>query len=158
MEVGRGEVSADLIEVKYRQAQVYGLKGDKENARLLFQEVLTYWRAKNDLHQQARVWQDLLSMADGWVEELECIRPLLSLIESIFQSEKECSRYENDILRLEHIRDMLIDSYLKANEHHDQEWLDKIAALMEQGGRIAEKFRERDLSMEFKAWTSKHRE
>lgn len=158
MKVGREEVSADSIEVQYRQAQVYGLKGDKENARLLFREVLAYWRGKNDLHQQARIWQDLLSLADGWEEELECIRPLLSLVESIFQSEKECSRYENDILRLENIRDMLIDSYLKANEHHDREWLDKIVTLMEQGGRIAEKFRERDLSMEFKAWTSKHRE
>jgi hypothetical protein len=157
MNLGSGEKSADSIEVQYRQAQICGLKGDKDKARSLFKEVLEYWQAKNDLHQQARIWRDLLFLAADW-DGLVCIRHLLSLIESIFQSEKECARYENDILRLENIRDMLIDAYLWALEYHAYEYLNKIAALMEQCGRIAEKFRERDLSMEFKAWTSKHRE
>jgi hypothetical protein len=144
--------------VQYRQAQVFGLMGDKDKARGLFQEVLAYWQGKNDLHQQARVWQDLLSLADGWEEGQACISPLLSLIESLFQSERECIRYKNDILRLENIRDMLIDAYLKAYEYHDQEYLDKIVELMEQGGKMAEKFGEYDLSQEFKIWSSGHRE
>jgi hypothetical protein len=53
---------------------------------------------------------------------------------------------------------MLIDAYLKAYEHHDQEYLDRIAALTEQGGKMAEKFEEKDLSQEFRAWSSGHRE
>jgi len=40
------EPSADLIEVKYRQAQVFGLKGNKDKANKLFQEVLEYWEKK----------------------------------------------------------------------------------------------------------------
>ena len=64
----------------------------------------------------------------------------------------------NDLLRLENIRDMLIDAYLKAYEYHDQEYLDRIVALMDQGGKIAEKFGEKDLSQEFKIWSSGHRE
>ena len=141
MDVGRGETSADSIEVQYRQAQVLGLKGDKDKARHRFQDGLAFWQEKNDLHQQARVWQDLLYLSDGWEECQACIIPILSLIESLFQSERECIRYKNYILRLENIRDMLIDSYLKAYEHHSQEYLDKIVALMEKGGKIAEKFR-----------------
>ena len=62
-------------------------------------------------------------------------------------------RYKKDILRLENIRDMLIDAYLKAYEHHDQEYLDKIVALMEQSGKIADRFGENDLSQEFKIWS-----
>jgi superfamily II helicase len=135
-----------------------GLKGNKDEARSLFKEVLAYWGEKNDLHQQARLWQDLLSLADGWEECQECIHPLLSHIESLFQSEKECERYKNDLLRLENIRDMLIDAYLKAYEYHDQKYLDRIVELMDQGGIIAEKFEEKDLSQEFRAWSSGHRE
>ncbi|OPY45239.1 MAG: NAD-dependent deacetylase [Methanosaeta sp. PtaU1.Bin028] len=157
MNLGSGEVSAESIEVRYRQAQIYGLKGDIDKARSLFKEVLAYWQEKNDLHQQARIWQDLLLLAEDWEFPI-CIRHLLSLIESIFQSEKECARYENDILRLENIRDMLIDAYLWSLEYNAYEYLDKIAVLMRQGGEIAEKFRERDLSTEFKVWSSKHRE
>ena len=158
MDTGLGEPSADLIEVKYRQAQLLGLKGERHEARSQLQDVLAYWEGKNDRHQQARVWQDLLSLADSWEENLVCIRPLLSLIESLFQSDKERKRYEHDLLRLENIRDMLIDAYLKAYEHHDQEYLDRIAALTEQGGKMAEKFEEKDLSQEFRAWSSGHRE
>jgi hypothetical protein len=119
---------------------------------------LAYWQSKNDLHQQARVWQDILSLADNWKDELECILPLLSLIESLFQLETERISYKNDILRLENIRDMLIDAYMKAYENHDQESLDKIVALIEQGGKMAEEFGEKDLSTEFKVWSSTHRE
>ena len=155
MNIGSGETSADSIEVQYRQAQVYGLNGDKDKDKALhlFQEVLAYWQGKNDLHQQARVWQDLLSLAGGWEESQACISHLLSIIKSLFQSEKECMRYKKDILRLENIRDMLIDAYLKAYEHHDQEYLDKIVALMEQSGKIADRFGENDLSQEFKIWS-----
>jgi len=155
MKIGSGETSADSIEVQYRQAQVHGLNGDKDKDKALhlFQEVLAYWQGKNDLHQQARVWQDLLSLAGGWEESQACISHLLSLIESLFQSENECMRYKKDILRLENIRDMLIDAYLKAYEHHDQEYLDKIVALMDQGGKIADRFGENDLSQEFKIWS-----
>jgi hypothetical protein len=158
IETDCSETSTDEIEVKYRQAQLYGLKGDKKNAGLLLQEVLAYWQSKNDLHQQARVWQDILSLADNWKDELECILPLLSLIESLFQLETERISYKNDILRLENIRDMLIDAYMKAYENHDQESLDKIVALIEQGGKMAEEFGEKDLSTEFKVWSSTHRE
>ncbi len=152
------ETSAEEIEVNYRQAQLYGLKGDKKNAGLLFQEVLAYWQEKNDLHQQARVWQDILSLADDWKEELGCIHPLLYIIESLFESKTERISYKNDILRLENIRDILIDAYLKAYEHHDPEFLDKIVALTEKGGEMAEEFGENDLSIEFKVWSSTHQE
>ena len=158
MDMGRGEPSADMTEVKYRQAQLLGLNGNKDEARSLFKEVLAYWEEKKDLHQQARIWQDLLSLADEWEENQESIRPLLALIESLLHSEKECERYKNDLLRLENIRDMLVDAYLKAYEYHDQEYLDRIVALMDQGGKIAEKFGEKDLSQEFKIWSSGHRE
>lgn len=53
---------------------------------------------------------------------------------------------------------MLIDAYMKAYENHDQESLDKIVALIEQGGKMAEEFGEKDLSTEFKVWSSTHRE
>ena len=158
MRISRGEPGADMIEVDYRQAQLFGLNGNNDEARRLFQEVLAYWKGKKDLHQQARVWRDLLSLTDDWDKDQECIQPLLALIESLLHSEKECRRYKNDLLRLENIRDMLIDAYLKAYEHKDQEYLRKIVALMEQGGKIAEKFGEENLSQEFKIWSSGNRE
>ena len=155
---GPGESSANMIEVDYRQAQIFGLKGNKNEACKLFQRVLTYWEGKNDLHQQARVWQDLLSLADDWEEDKMCIRPLLVLIESIFQSDKERERYKSDLLLLENIRDMLIDAYLKAYEHKDQEHLSKIVSLMNQGRKIAENLHEEYLSQDFEIWSSEHQE
>lgn len=158
MNIGSGEPSADMIEVEYRQAQVFGLKGEKDEARRLFQEVLVYWKGKNNQHQQARIWQDLLSLADNWTEDKECIRNLLLIIESLFKSEKEQKNYKNDLLRLENIRDMLIDAYLKAYEHKDRECLEKIVSLMDQGRRIAEELGEENLSQDFRIWSSKHLE
>lgn len=155
MSISGDEISADKNEIDYRQAQILGLKGNKEGARNLFQKVLEYWEGKNNLHQQARIWQDLLSLADSWEETSDCIQPLLTIIESLFGSEKERASYKNDLLRLENIRDMLIDAYIKAHDHKNQEYLRKIVTLMEQGRKIAEELGEENLSREFKIWSSR---
>jgi len=152
------EPSRDMIEVDYRQAQLFGFKGNKIEACTLFRKVLIYWEKKNDLHQQARIWQDLLSLADDWEEDQDCLRHLLAIIRSLLQSENERKGYKNDLVRLENIRDMLIDAYVKAYEYKDLDCLSKIVALMDQGKKIADDLGEEYLSQDFKIWSSEHPE
>jgi hypothetical protein len=97
-------------------------------------------------------------LADGREEERACIDSLLILIESLLRSDEERKRYGNDLLKLENIRDMLGDAYVKAYEHEHHGYLSKIVALMDQGRMIAGEIREENLAREFKIWSSGHPE
>lgn len=66
--------------------------------------------------------------------------------------------FMHDLLRLENIRDMLIDAYMKAYEYKDSNLLDKIAKLMDNGKTIAEELGEKYLIQDFRTWSSGHPE
>jgi hypothetical protein len=138
IETGSFEPSRDQIELKFRKAQLLGLKGEKDNAYFKFKEILNYWEVKTDLHQQALIWQELLSVAKDQKEIQNILSHLLNIIELLFQSKEEYNKYKNDSLRLENIMDMLIDAYDKAYEIEDQKHLNKIKTLALQGKEISE--------------------
>ena len=58
----RKEPSGDEIELKFRRAHILGKLGEKDNAISSFKEVLLHWEKKNDFHQQARIWRELLDL------------------------------------------------------------------------------------------------
>ncbi|WP_440955390.1 SIR2 family protein [Methanosarcina sp. Mfa9] len=138
VETGIFEPIRDQIELDFRKAQFLGLKRDANKADLEFKKVLNYWEEKNDLHQQARIWQELLSLAEDQKEIQNCLSHLLNIIESLFQSNENEDTYRNDLLRLENIMDMLIDAYDKAYEIKDQEHLNRIKILALRGKEISE--------------------
>lgn len=125
------------IELDFRKAQLMGLKKETDKANREFKKVLDYCEGKNDIHQQARIWQELLSLAKDLKEIKNCLSHLLNTIELLFQSKEEQDKYENDLLLFENIMDMLIDAYDKANEIKDQEYLNKIKKLMHRGEVIS---------------------
>lgn len=154
VKAGSGEPTRDKIELRFRRAQLLGFKGETYKANKEFKKVLGYWAKKKDSHQQARVWQELLSLAENQEEIQNCLSNLLNIIESLFQSEDEQDKYKNDRLRLENIMDMLIDAYDKAYEINDQESLNRIINLGSQGEKIAKNIGDDNLICCFKIYSS----
>ncbi|AKB54898.1 hypothetical protein MSBRM_1900 [Methanosarcina barkeri MS] len=154
VKVGSGEPTRDKIELRFRRAQLLGFKKEIYKANKEFKKVLGYWAKKKESHQQARVWQDLLSLAENQEEIQNCLSNLLNIIESLFQSEDEQDKYKNDRLRLENIMDMLIDAYDKAYEISDRKSLNRIINLGSQGEKIAKNIGDDNLICCFKIYNS----
>lgn len=158
VKAGSGEPTRDEIELRFRRAQLLGLKREIDKANMEFKKVLGYWVKKKDLHQQARIWQEFLSLARNKEEIQNCLFNLLNTIELLFQSKDEQDKYKidllrdkykNDLIRLENIMDMLIDAYDKAYEIKDQEYLNRIKTLALLGKEISESIGDNNLTCGF---------
>jgi len=147
------ELIGDKIELDFRKAQLLGLKGDKDEAIKHFRETLEKLNEKNE-NLQARIYQEILSLAKDQECVKKCLGDLLNVIESLLHNDEEIERYKNDLLCLEGIRDMLIDSYIKAYEIEDQEHLNRIKELMNRGKEITKHIGDSNLIRDFEICSS----
>ena len=156
MELKKEVISADMKEIIYQEFKIKGLQGNKKDAcTSLEKEVLKYWEERKDLHQQARIWQDLMKLAHDNDSEKNYFASLLSIISAIFEDiENGSDRYRNDILRFENIRDMLIDAYMIAHKNEDHTGRQSVVRLMKKGEDFAKKYRFEALTQDFKIWSS----
>jgi hypothetical protein len=147
------ELIGDKIELDFRKAQLLGLKGYNEEAVKHFTEILGKLNKKNE-NLQARIYQEILSLAKGKEYIKKCLDDLLTVIETLFHNDEEIERYKNDLLPLEGIRDMLIDSCIKAYEIEDQKHLSRIKELMNRGKEIGRLIGDSNLISDFEICSS----
>jgi len=132
------EPSGDQIELCYRRACILSKLGKTDEACSLFKTVLSHWEAKNDKHQQARIWQELLEIEKDEVMIQECTNKLLGIVSDILHSPEERKRYFKDRLRLQNHYEMLYKISVAARRTEDRDCLCRIADLAELGQIISE--------------------
>ena len=145
------ESGGDKIELDFRRAHILGKLEDRNKAISLFKEVLLHWEKKNDFHQQARIWQELLDLADNEVTIQECEYKLLDIVGVLLNSPDEHKRYSSDRIRLENHCQMLYDLSAAAHKTDDPDRILGIAHLAESGRRVAEKLSDKNLFRKFDA-------
>jgi hypothetical protein len=147
--IGSSESSGDKIELDFRQAHILGKLGYKEDARSGQKTVLSHWEDKNDKHQQARSWLELLDLAEDETMMRECAYKLVEIVGIILNSPEERMKYKKDRLRLENHWKMLNNANFAARKIMDRDCLCKIAELSKFGLKIAEDLEDENLIRKF---------
>jgi hypothetical protein len=147
--IGSSESSGDKIELDFRQAHILGKLGYKEDARSGQKTVLSHWEDKNDKHQQARSWLELLDLAEDETMMRECAYKLVEIVGIILNSPEERMRYKKDRLRLENHWKMLNNANFAARKIMDRDCFCKIAELSKFGQKIAEDLEDENLIRKF---------
>jgi len=147
--IGSIEPSGDQIELDFRRAHILGKLGNREDARNGHKLVLSHWEDKNDKHQQARSWLELLDLAEDETMMRECSYKLVEIVGIIFNSPEERARYKKDRLRLDNHWKMLNNASIAARRIMDRDCLCKIAELSILGQKIAEDLEDEDLIQKF---------
>lgn len=147
--IGSSEPSGDRIELDFRRAHILGKLGYKEDARSGQKLVLSHWEKKNDKHQQARSWLELLDLAEDKTMMQECAYKLVEIVGIILNSPEERMRYNKDRLRLENHWKMLNNASTAARKIVDLDCLCKIAELSKFGQKIAEDLEDENLIRKF---------
>jgi len=143
------EPSGDQIELDFRRAHILGKLGNRREARSGQKLVLSHWEKKNDKHQQARSWLELLDLAEDETMMRECIYKLVEIVGIILNSPEERMRYKKDRLRLENHWKMLNNASISARKIMDRDCLCKIAELSKLGQKIAEDLEDENLIRKF---------
>ena len=147
--IGSSEPSGDQIELDFRRAHIQGKLENKRDARSGQKLVLSHWEKKNDKHQQARSWLELLDLAEDEMMIRECSYKLVEIVGIILNSPEERMRYKKDRLRLENHWKMLNSASIAARRIMDRDCLCKIAELSEFGQKIAEDLEDENLIRKF---------
>ncbi|VVB69325.1 SIR2-like domain protein [uncultured archaeon] len=147
--IGSSEPSGDQIELDFRRAHILGKLGYKEEARSCQKRVLSHWENKNDKHQQARCWLELLDLAENKTMMRECTYKLVEIVGNILNSPEERMRYNKDRLRLENHWKVLHNAGVAARKIEDPDCLCKIAELSELGRKIAEDLEDENIIRKF---------
>lgn len=147
--IGSIEPSGDQIELDFRRAHILGKLGNKKDAHNGHKLVLSHWEDKNDKHQQARSWLELLGLAEDETMMRECSYKLVEIVGIIFNSPEERKRHKKDRLRLENHWKMLNNASIAARKIADRDCLCKIAELSTLGQKIAEDLEDENLIRKF---------